>query len=98
MPSKAKNPAKFKKGKKLCRKCGVYKPFTSELEFLCIDHIDGGGRQHRKEMGRGKYQISSVNGFLKMMKDPDKSKYQVLCWNCNFSKHKNGECSHKQKN
>jgi len=76
-----------------CLCCG-----ESELEFLCIDHIEGGGKQHRKEMGGGNHQISSVNGFLKMIKDPDKDKYQILCWNCNFSKHKNGECSHKQKN
>lgn len=74
----------FSDGSPACASCGI-----SELEFLCIDHISGGGRAHRKEMGNG-YQISSVNGFLKIMKDPDKSKYQVLCWNCNYFKHHYG--------
>ena len=61
----------------------------SEPEFLCVDHLEGGGRKHRSEMGNG-HQVSSVNGFLKIMKDPDKGKYQVLCWNCNYSKHHYG--------
>jgi hypothetical protein len=58
--------------------CGV-----NELALLTIDHIAGGGNQHRKEIGLkgagyGFYRWLKKNGF-----PPG---YQVLCWNCQFRK------------
>jgi hypothetical protein len=58
-------------------------------EFLCIDHINGGGCKHRKEIGGGSYFYV----WLKKNNYPDG--FQVLCHNCNQAKSAYGECPHK---
>lgn len=69
-------------GKK-CICCG-----ESNLIFLSIDHINGGGTKHRKEIGKKSYVWLYQNNF------PDG--YQTLCFNCNWGKHLNGGvCPHK---
>jgi len=63
----------------------------SRQEFLTIDHIDGNGRQHKKEIGGGSYVLYrwiSNNNF------PDN--FRVLCMNCNFSLGKYGYCPHEK--
>lgn len=71
----------------VCSCCG-----EDELAFLSIDHIDGGGNQHRKSLGLGGavfYKWLKRNGFP--------SGFQVLCHNCNHGKHVNGGiCPHQQ--
>ena len=58
--------------------------------FLNIDHINGGGTKHMKEIGvKGGTQFYDwlrKNGF-----PPG---YQILCFNCNFAKHVLGVCPH----
>jgi hypothetical protein len=67
-----------------CACCGESTP-----EFLSIDHINGGGRKHRKEIGSGNmYRWIIDNGF------PDS--FQILCHNCNQAKGYYGECPHKK--
>lgn len=68
-----------------CACCG-----ERHIEFLCIDHKDGGGTKHRESVGFGSnfYRWLKKNGY------PDG--YQVLCWNCNSAKHQNGECPHQR--
>jgi hypothetical protein len=69
-----------------CVCCG-----ESERSFLCIDHINGGGYQHRKQIGTGSfYRWLRSNGFP--------SGFQVLCYNCNMGKLLNGGvCPHQMK-
>lgn len=57
------------------------------IEFLTIDHIYGGGTQHRNKVGYGYkfYQWLIKNNF------PDG--FQVLCRNCNWAK-SHGGCPH----
>jgi len=60
------------------------------IEFLTIDHINGGGCKHRQKIGVGTvfYHWLIKNGF------PEG--YQVLCYNCNCGRDKNGGmCPHK---
>lgn len=60
------------------------------LEFLSIDHVNGGGNKHRKELnrwGNGFYHWLVSEGF------PDG--FQVLCMNCNFAIGKFGYCPHE---
>lgn len=58
--------------------------------FLSIDHIDGNGAKHRREIGR-----TSLYGWLKKNEFP--SGFQVLCFNCNHGRHINGgTCPHQQ--
>lgn len=68
-------------GKCVC--CG-----EMNTDFLTIDHIDGGGAKHRKEFK------SSSWFFMRQYCYP--KGYQLLCFNCNFSKYIGGRCIHKR--
>ena len=57
----------------------------SNIGFLTIDHIDGGGRLHRKNI-HNLYRWLRIQGF-----PPG---FQVLCYNCNCSKGILGACPH----
>lgn len=72
-----------------CRCCG-----EAGIEFLTIDHVDGNGAEHRKEIGvRGRaiYRWLRQNGYP--------GGFQVLCFNCNIARHWNGGvCPHQLRN
>jgi predicted restriction endonuclease len=59
-------------------------------EFLCIDHINGGGNKHRKEVGTG----TRFYNWLKNNNYPDG--FQILCQNCNSAKGLYGKCPHQK--
>lgn len=66
-----------------CACCG-----ESELAFLCIDHINNDGNEHRRQI-----KARTIYGWLRKNNYPDG--FQVLCWNCNAGKHINGGiCPH----
>lgn len=68
-----------------CACCG-----ESTREFLAVDHINGGGKKHRKELG------SSGTSFYVWLRDnsfPDMCR--LLCHNCNFSRGAYGYCPHE---
>jgi hypothetical protein len=67
-----------------CACCG-----ETEFEFLAIDHTNGGGEQHRAEVGQGSNMIGWLidNGF------PDG--FRVLCHNCNQALGYYGRCPHE---
>ena len=67
-----------------CCCCG-----DTHFEFLTIDHINGGGLQHRREIGRGNfYNWLKQNGY-------PKSGFRLLCMNCNFAVGHYGACPHQ---
>jgi hypothetical protein len=68
-----------------CACCG-----ESNLIFLAIDHIDGGGRKHLESLGINAGCI--FHRWLKKNNFPQG--FQVLCHNCNFAK-SNGGCPHQ---
>lgn len=68
-----------------CSCCG-----ESQFEFLCIDHVNGGGNIDRKK--HNTYQIARRVIELDFPED-----YQVLCHNCNLAKGFFGECPHQWK-
>lgn len=73
-----------------CQCCG-----ESNREFLAIDHIHGGGGRHRN--GGGK-RYSNSTYFNSILKDPEiKTKYRILCHNCNMSMGFYGYCPHEKK-
>jgi hypothetical protein len=58
--------------------------------FLTIDHVSGGGRQHRLLIGQGSgefYRWLRRNGY------PED--FQTLCFNCNCAKGIYGHCPHE---
>lgn len=67
-----------------CRCCGL-----KELMFLTVNHDEGGGKKHRKEVGSG----SSFYKWLKREGLP--TGFSVMCWNCNFSHGLYGYCPHQ---
>jgi len=68
-------------------------PFDAEtqqhLEFLTIDHVNGGGRKHRNE------NKSGHSDYLLLKHGFKASNYQVICYNCNCSLGHRGYCPHK---
>ena len=66
-----------------CACCG-----ESRFEFLAIDHIFGGGNQHRQIVGSGPH----IARWLKKHAYPEG--FQVLCHNCNHAKAERGICPH----
>lgn len=69
-----------------CSCCGENEPC-----FLAIDHIEGDGTTHRKEINKW------GSGFHKWLVDSGFPEgFQILCHNCNMGKHLNGGvCPHK---
>lgn len=70
----------------MCECCG-----EQRHEFLAIDHISGGGNQHRKEIGnKGGHSF-----YRHLKKNNFPEGYRVLCHNCNHSLGSYGYCPHK---
>ena len=70
----------------VCACCG-----ENKLEFLCIDHIEGNGNKHRREVrgtGTRFYYWIRENNFPNILR--------VLCHNCNMSLGFYGYCPHKK--
>lgn len=68
-----------------CRCCG-----EPERVFLTIDHVHGGGTAHRRSLGSGNRRM-----MLQIIADGFPAAYQVLCFNCNIGRSRNGgTCPH----
>lgn len=67
-----------------CACCG-----ENALEFLAIDHIDGGGAKQKRELGGCG---SRLYRWLRQNHYPEG--YRVLCHNCNASRGLYGYCPH----
>ncbi|MBA7533121.1 hypothetical protein ES705_25356 [subsurface metagenome] len=72
---KSREEAIFLLGGK-CVQCGF-----SDIRALCIDHINGSGRQARRSIGNSRYYETILN----QIKDGSYD-YQCLCVNCNVIK------------
>ena len=69
-----------------CECCG-----EERYEFLCFDHVAGGGTKHRKEVG-----VSAGGWFvLWLRKNNYPSVCRILCHNCNVALGVYGYCPHK---
>ncbi len=66
----------YGKNKCACVICG-----ESRLACISIDHIDGGGVSHRKELNAYGYKF-----YRKLKRDNFPKGYQTLCMNCQFLK------------
>ena len=71
-----------------CICCG-----EDERVFLQVDHIDGGGNTHRKEV-TGEKQ-GGFPFYLWIIKNDFPAGFQILCANCNVAKAILGVCPHK---
>jgi hypothetical protein len=62
----------------------------TNIEFLSIDHIGGGGCKHRKVVGSG------INLYKWLKKNNYPEGFRVLCFNCNMSYGIYGYCPHQE--
>lgn len=67
-----------------CACCG-----ETEFAFLTIDHINGGGHQHRLRIGGSGSRLYT---WLRLQGYP--SGYRVLCMNCNWATRLGAPCPH----
>jgi len=67
----------------LCACCG-----EPRLPFLVIDHVDGGGHQHRKTLG-----VANIYIWLRLQNYP--KGFRVLCHNCNMALGLYDQCPHQ---
>jgi len=77
----------YSSGQPKCKCCGEV-----IIQFLTIDHIDGGGHKEREKLNRFGY-----NFYIWLRKNNYPENYQVLCYNCNCGKKgNNGVCPHRE--
>jgi hypothetical protein len=70
-----------------CACCGESTP-----EFLAIDHLNGGGKNHRDNLIR-----SGTNMYAWLKREGFPPGFQVLCHNCNCALGYYGACPHRPK-
>lgn len=75
----------YGKGEIECAMCGF-----SDARALTIDHVEGGGNKHRKEVG-------SNYVYRWIVKNNFPSGFQILCMNCQFIKIVENDERHSQK-
>lgn len=64
-----------------------------EPSVLTIDHIHNNGGEHRKALGGRRF--SGQKFYIWLRRNGFPAGYQVLCWNCNIGKYRNGGiCPH----
>lgn len=70
-----------------CACCG-----EAHVEFLCIDHENGGGNEHRRTLG-----VNSGGAFYAWLEKAGLPPgYRVLCHNCNSALGFYGRCPHTE--
>jgi dCTP deaminase len=74
----------YSNGTMACACCGEPNP-----EFLCIDHVHGGGGTHRRQIGLGGYAI-----YIWLRKNEYPAGFRVLCFNCNYAVIGGKDCPH----
>lgn len=75
----------YSAGTMRCACCG-----EGQYEFLGIDHVNGGGGQHRKDP-----KMRGVHFYRWLVREGFPEGYQVLCHNCNMAKGFYGMCPHE---
>lgn len=75
-------------------KCACSGCHEIRQEFLAVDHVNGGGNKHRKEIG-----MTNANSFCRwLIKNDFPAGFRVLCHNCNCARGYYGYCPHEKEN
>lgn len=69
-----------------CPRCDI-----TQAEFMTLDHVNNDGATDRRSIGR----MGGIQ-FYRYVRDQGypQDRYQLLCWNCNLTKHIYGQCAH----
>lgn len=109
--ARTKNPEKYKEHARAYRerlKTQVFEAYGGscaccgepEWEFLAVDHVNNDGAAERKAYREIKKNTILAGGplYRQILKLGFPATYQLLCHNCNWSKHRGGGlCIHKRK-
>lgn len=68
----------YSDGEPKCAHCSI-----KDIDVLTLDHINGGGRQHRK--------VTNPHTYRWVLKGNFPEGFQVLCFNCNWKKWMNSQ-------
>lgn len=71
-----------------CACCG-----EARIEFLSIDHIDGGGMKHLRSLG---FKQGGTQFYCWLRRENYPKGFRVLCFNCNRSYGMYGYCPHQK--
>jgi hypothetical protein len=67
----------------VCQECGF-----SDVRALTIDHVDGGGDAHRRELAKSLRRMPGPWALYRWLRDNGyPTGYRVLCMNCQFITH-----------
>ena len=77
----------YSNGTMACKCCEI-----SGMPFLSVDHIEGNGARHRREIG----VPTGIRFYFWLRKNNFPKGFQILCHNCNQAKWIYGECPHKE--
>lgn len=78
-------------GGPVCTCCGENEP-----DFLVIDHINGGGGAHRRQLREEGLNATGGRFYSYLKQQGYPEGYQVLCFNCNHGKELQGGCPHQR--
>lgn len=70
-----------------CACCG-----ENNYEFLSVDHINNDGHKH---IDKNERRFAGTSLYLWLVKNNFPPGFQILCFNCNFSKGIYGICPHQ---
>ena len=75
-----------------CNCCGERNP-----NFLTLQHIEAGTNPYQRKRVDGKYTCGKIQSqvLAEAIRSGDRSKYEVLCMNCNWAHGHYGECPHR---
>jgi len=81
----------YTQGTRTCACCGL----DDGHEFLCLDHVNGDGSEHRKTLKAS----SGAKLFSWIIRNNFPDTIQVLCYNCNCAKgfSSDGICPHQRR-
>ena len=71
----------YSNGEIKCKQCG-----ETDIDVLCLDHIENNGADHRKELGIAARGRNGSNTYETLKKAGWPPGLQVLCANCNMRK------------
>jgi hypothetical protein len=72
-----------------CACCG-----ETEIAFLSVDHIHGGGNKHRRSLDK-RYGFGGIYEWLRDQGFP-KDEFRILCMNCQIATRYGRECPHQK--
>ncbi len=71
--------------------CALCPEKTNDVAFLTIEHIGGGGAEHRRSLSKTtSFTGNKFYSWLKQHGYPPG--YEVLCFNCNCTRNVRGHC------